>query len=97
MSWPEVRELLALPHCAIALRAMAELGLLAQLLPEWGRIDCLVVRDFYHRYTVDEHTLVAIQALHDLSQARGREDPRRRCLGRGRDGQHQLRLLLRGR
>jgi [protein-PII] uridylyltransferase len=80
MSWPEFRELLALPYCAIALRAMAELGLLAQLLPEWRRIDCLVVRDFYHRYTVDEHTLVAIRTLQDLRSAspEGGVDPRRR-------------------
>jgi [protein-PII] uridylyltransferase len=31
-----------------------------------------VVRDFYHRYTVDEHTLVAIQSLEEL---RGQDDP----------------------
>src|SRR5205814_3248928 len=77
MSWPDFRELLALPYCAIALRAMAELGLLTQLLPEWRRIDCLVVRDFYHRYTVDEHTLVAIQVLRDLSSGQGDELRRR--------------------
>lgn len=67
LNWPDFRELLALPHAATALRAMAELGLLAQLIPEWQRVDCLVVRDFYHRYTVDEHTLVAIQTLSNLS------------------------------
>lgn len=67
MSWSDFRELLALPHAATALRAMAELGLLAQLIPEWQRVDCLVVRDFYHRYTVDEHTLVAIQNLSTVS------------------------------
>ena len=33
-----------------------------------------MVRDFYHRYTVDEHTLVAIQRLEDLP---GSEEPLR--------------------
>ena len=65
-SWKDLRELLALPHCVIALRAMQETGVLPAVIPEWQRIDCLVVRDFYHRYTVDEHTLVAIQSLDDL-------------------------------
>ena len=66
MTWVELRQVLALPHCAAALRLMAESGLLLKLIPEWSRIDCLVVRDFYHRYTVDEHTLVAIKGLEQL-------------------------------
>jgi [protein-PII] uridylyltransferase len=77
--WPAVRELLALPHAAMALRAMQDSGALAALFPEWERIECLVVRDFYHRYTVDEHTLVALQKLSDLSRT---GDP---LLGRFRD------------
>lgn len=75
MSWPEFRQLLGLPHCVTALRVMAGLGLLAKLIPEWDRIDCLVVRDFYHRYTVDEHTLETINKLEDLADA---QDPARK-------------------
>jgi [protein-PII] uridylyltransferase len=73
--WPALREILELPHAVLALREMHDAGLLGALLPEWERIDCLVVRDFYHRYTVDEHSLLAIQALADLAAA---VDPARR-------------------
>jgi [protein-PII] uridylyltransferase len=66
-SWPELRELLALPRCANALHALADLNLLTRIVPEWQRIDCMVVRDFYHRYTVDEHTLVTLQNLENLA------------------------------
>jgi [protein-PII] uridylyltransferase len=64
--WPALNELLAAPHAALALRAMQETGVLGAVFPEWDRIECLLIRDFYHRYTVDEHTLRAIQALADL-------------------------------
>jgi [protein-PII] uridylyltransferase len=46
---------------------MQRLGLLAEVLPEFGLIDSLVVRDFYHRYTVDEHTLRTIEHLQELA------------------------------
>ncbi len=66
-SWVELKALLALPRCVNALRAMADHNLLQRVIPEWWRIDCLVTRDFYHRYTVDEHTLVTLQTLEELS------------------------------
>jgi [protein-PII] uridylyltransferase len=61
--WAHVTELLRMPHALAALRAMHASGALKAWLPEWERIECLVVRDFHHRYTVDEHTLVAIGEL----------------------------------
>jgi [protein-PII] uridylyltransferase len=64
--WPEIREALSLPHAPLALRSAHETGILSALFPELEPIDCLVIRDFYHRYTVDEHTLVAIQTLAEL-------------------------------
>ncbi|HSW49043.1 MAG TPA: HD domain-containing protein, partial [Bryobacteraceae bacterium] len=73
--WARLEEILSLPHASLALSAMHETGVLGALLPEWAGVDCLVVRDFYHRYTVDEHTLVAIQGLEDL---RGQEEPLRK-------------------
>ncbi len=66
--WSLFREMLTLPHASLALQAMHETGLLGAIFPEWTTIECLVVRDFYHRYTVDEHTLIAIQSLEDLAE-----------------------------
>jgi [protein-PII] uridylyltransferase len=42
---------------------MHETGLLTAIFPELKPIECQVIRDFYHRYTVDEHTLVAMHNL----------------------------------
>ena len=64
--WPVLAELLATPYCSRALRAMQQAGILAAVFPEWERVECLVIRDFYHRYTVDEHTLRAIETLTEL-------------------------------
>jgi [protein-PII] uridylyltransferase len=50
-----------------ALRALHETGILGRLLPEWARISLLVQHDLYHRYTVDEHTLRALEALDDAA------------------------------
>lgn len=50
-----------------ALRAMHETGVLARIVPEWARITFLVQHDFFHKYTVDEHTLRAIEALDELA------------------------------
>jgi [protein-PII] uridylyltransferase len=53
----------------VALRPLQRLGLLTEILPEFSRIDSLVVRDFYHRYTVDEHTLRTIEHLQELTES----------------------------
>jgi [protein-PII] uridylyltransferase len=53
---------------------MHDFGLLGQMLPEFKAISCRVVRDFYHKYTVDEHTLLTIRNLERLLEpAPGRE------------------------
>ena len=64
--WEHLREILVLPHAAEALRAMHSLNLLTLAIPEFETIDSLVLRDLYHRYTVDEHSLLAIEVLHRL-------------------------------
>lgn len=70
--WPLLRNILALPHAAAALRAMHNADLIQALFPEWQGILCLVVPDYYHRYTVDEHTLVTIEKLAELAAS---QDP----------------------
>jgi [protein-PII] uridylyltransferase len=65
--WPPFGNILSLAYSAAALRAMHDTGLLQAMFPELEDISCLVVPDFYHRYTVDEHTLVAIEKLAELA------------------------------
>jgi [protein-PII] uridylyltransferase len=66
--WNALREVLLGPHAAHALRTMHALGILEMLIPEFHGIDALVIRDSYHRYTVDEHTFLAIDNVHGLRQ-----------------------------
>ena len=64
--WHRLRAILLGRHAGTALRSMHAVGLLDLLIPEFHGIDALVIRDAYHRYTVDEHTFVAIDTLHSL-------------------------------
>jgi [protein-PII] uridylyltransferase len=66
--WNALREVLLGPYASHALRTMHALGILEMLIPEFHGIDALVIRDSYHRYTVDEHTFVAIDNIHALRQ-----------------------------
>ncbi len=74
--WLYLQETLLQPHAADALRAMHSLRLLTLLLPELKPIDSLVVRDYYHRFTVDEHSILAIESLHRLNQSKSEWDRR---------------------
>ncbi len=74
--WLYLQETLLQPHAAEALRAMHSLRLLTLLLPELKPIDSLVVRDYYHRFTVDEHSILAIESLHRLKQSKSEWDKR---------------------
>jgi [protein-PII] uridylyltransferase len=49
------------------LTEMHDCGLLGRVFPEFQAISWRVVRDFYHKYTVDEHTLLTIRNLERLS------------------------------
>jgi [protein-PII] uridylyltransferase len=69
---PEVRDLF-LAICrnwgrtAQTLRELHELGVLGRYLPEWGALTCLVQYDVYHRFTADQHSLLAVENLEALA------------------------------
>jgi [protein-PII] uridylyltransferase len=63
-----------------ALRQMHELGFLGKYLPEFGRVTCLVQHDLYHKFTVDEHTLRAVEVLDELAYSRSKTLERYRQL-----------------
>ena len=58
------------PGLYARLSEMHARGLLGRMFPEFQKIYCLVTRDFYHKYTVDEHTLRAIRNLEHLCTPR---------------------------
>jgi [protein-PII] uridylyltransferase len=74
--WGFLEDVLPELHAADALRAMHSLHLLTLFLPEFQGIDALAVRDVSHRFTVDEHTLRAIENLHGLRQSKSKWDER---------------------
>ena len=49
------------------LREMHELGVLGRYLPEWGALTCLVQYDVYHKFTADQHSLIAVENLEALA------------------------------
>ncbi|HEV2619575.1 MAG TPA: HD domain-containing protein, partial [Acidobacteriaceae bacterium] len=94
--WRHLREILLGAHAGRTLRAMHALGILELLIPEFHGIDALVVRDAYHRYTVDEHTMVLIDTLHgmDTPQEGQMAEWEKRFGGILREVQHQDLLYL---
>ena len=74
--WRFLEDVLPELHAAGALRAMHSLHLLTLFLPELQGIDALAVREVSHRFTVDEHTLQAIENLHGLRQSKFKWDER---------------------
>jgi len=48
------------------LRVLDELDVIGRFLPEWLEIVGLTTGSYYHSYTVDEHTLMALERLDNL-------------------------------
>ena len=58
-------------HPGAVLPLMNETGVLGRFVPEFGRIVGQTQFNMYHHFTVDEHTLKAVETIHDI--ARGSE------------------------
>jgi [protein-PII] uridylyltransferase len=68
--WRLVRDLLRpRPGLYSDLSELHDAGLLGRIFPEFDAIHCRVIRDFYHKYTVDEHTLLTLRNLESLLDA----------------------------
>jgi len=72
---PEARaaflDIVASPrHPSAALRLMNEADVLGRFIPEFGRIVGQMQFNMYHHYTVDEHTLQAVDAMSEVERGR---------------------------
>ena len=64
------------PGLYARLSEMHDSGLLGRMFPEFQKVYCCVIRDYYHKFTVDEHTLRTIKNLESLCNPK-RDDRRR--------------------
>lgn len=60
---------------AAALHQMHETMILMDYLPEFLKLFCLVRVDYYHRYTVDEHSIKAVEVAEELIAGRAKVPP----------------------
>jgi [protein-PII] uridylyltransferase len=60
-------------HPGAALRLMNEAGVLGKFVPEFGRIVAQMQFNMYHHYTVDEHTLRAVDAISEIEHGRHKD------------------------
>ena len=67
------------PGCTRDCRRCTTAASLGRMFPPFQAITCRVVRDFFHKYTVDEHTLLTIRNLERLA-TRAAPDRERFCV-----------------
>lgn len=70
---PEARQLFldvvtSKDHPGTTLKLMNETGVLGRFLPEFGRIVGQTQFNMYHHYTVDEHTIRAVETMNDVER-----------------------------
>jgi len=58
---------------ALTCSEMHELGLLGRYLPEFGGLTCLVQYDVYHKFSADQHSLLAVEHLEALAPGQSAE------------------------
>ena len=61
-------------HPGVTLKRMNETGLLGKFVPAFGRIVAQTQFNMYHHYTVDEHTLTAVQIMNDIERGLCEDD-----------------------
>lgn len=59
---------------ALTLRRMNEAGVFGKFVPDFGRVVAQMQHDMYHHYTVDEHTIRAIEILSKIESGELAED-----------------------
>jgi|TARA_R110002072_G_scaffold9326_14_gene45532 [protein-PII] uridylyltransferase len=59
---------------ATTLRRLNEAGVLGRFLPDFGRVVSQMQFNMYHHYTVDEHSIMAVEVLHAIEQGRLTEE-----------------------
>ncbi len=60
---------------ASALHQMHETQVLMDYIPEFQKLFCLVRVDYYHRYTVDEHSIKTVEMAEELVAGRAKVPP----------------------
>ncbi|MGD0498850.1 MAG: nucleotidyltransferase domain-containing protein [Bryobacteraceae bacterium] len=66
--WPALKTILSLPRAAGAFRVLQNTGLLPAIFPEWDRMEGVAANQPDHLYTIDEHTLMAMERICDLRE-----------------------------
>ena len=61
------------PRRAHAVARCTSSGFLGRYLPEFGALTCLVQYDVYHRFSADQHSLLAVEHLEALAPGQSAE------------------------